>query len=591
MEKKISKITISKPYKKIHTIISYSSMRKITILEWLVLKTIKDLKKPELERSLLGVIFKEIFNINDFEGLILPVIENLEQKNMLSCAYLDDYKYLTFKDIAINDNGSKFLDQEKVPNDIKQEKISFLYDFENKRLDLMSFYNKNRNKEPIDIAISFDEKYYLNKDEAKNIILKNKKLFNNWLKEDAEIQEIDEYEDENAIEWEYDKDEILITDKGEISFANTDNEKYMSELFAFLANEYEIIDGINNFDYSLFEQINEFKENILNNNYGNILFLSANGLSVVPERYKPATKDFTKKSMERSNLIVFFNTPTCDIQIKNRKLLVNLKDAMPIGNCILFNEKQNICFANFNVKINMENTSIALPYEQKVSFSVDIFLSQIISRYISECDDMILLTMFLNNDKRNDGILAWFNGFEFDIALKKLNDFVEKIKNIKSEKIANEIKEYVLLNNERAKKDMKAIDACFKYAKITQMLDNCKLFDSLSIDSYDDLKQLVAYLKTYDVEKDNFIKKHYPKFFEKISEMEQLEEITDVEKTINSIKILCKKDKTKENINELKTKINQLSALSEVSTEVIKNKLLDSQTKNIINTVKKGKKK
>ena len=73
--------------------------------------------------------------------------------------------------------------------------------------------------------------------------------------------------------------------------------------------------------------------------------------------------------------------------------------------------------------------------------------------------------------------------------------------------------------------------------------------------------------------------------------MEQLEEITDVEKTINTIKILCKKDKTKENINELKTKINQLSALSEVSTEVIKNKLLDSQTKNIINTVKKGKKK
>lgn len=138
---------------------------------------------------------------------------------------------------------------------------------------------------------------------------------------------------------------------------------------------------------------------------------------------------------------------------------------------------------------------------------------------------------------------------------------------------------------------MKAIDACFKYAKITQMLDNYKLFDSLSIDSYDDLKQLVAYLETYDVEKDNFIKKHYPKFFEKISEMEQLEEITDVEKTINTIKILCKKDKTKENINELKTKINQLSALSEVSTEVIKNKLLDSQTKNIINTVKKGKKK
>lgn len=138
---------------------------------------------------------------------------------------------------------------------------------------------------------------------------------------------------------------------------------------------------------------------------------------------------------------------------------------------------------------------------------------------------------------------------------------------------------------------MKAIDACFKYAKITQMLDNYKLFDSLSIDSYDDLKQLVAYLETYDVEKDNFIKKHYPKFFEKISEMEQLEEITDVEKTINTIKILCKKDKTKENLDELKKNINQLSMLSGVSMEVIKNKLLDSQTKNIINTVKKGKKK
>ncbi|WP_086289183.1 hypothetical protein [Campylobacter devanensis] len=591
MEKKISKITISKPYKKIQTIISYSSMRKITIVEWLVLKTIKDLEKSELEKSLLGDIFKEIFNINDFEGLILPVLESLKQKNMINYAYLDDYKDLTFKDVTINYNGSKFLSEEKVPNDIKQEKISFLYDFANEKLDLMSLYNKNRNKEPIDIVIPFDEKYYLNKDEVKNIILKNKKLFNNWLKEDAEIQEIDEYKDENAIEWEYDKDEILITDKGEISFANKDNEKYLSELFAFLANKYEVIDGINNFNYSFFEQINEFKENILNNNYDNILFLSANGLSIVPKKYKSAIKDFATKSMERSNLIVFFNSSTFDIQIKNGKLLVNLKDPIPIDNCVLFNKKQNICFANFNVKINMENTKITLPYEQKVSSSVDTFLSQIISQYISECDDIILLTMFLNNSQRNEGVLAWFNGSEFDIALKKLNDFVEKIKNIKSEKIADEIKEYILLNNERVKNDIRTIDACFKYAKITQMLDNYKLFDSLNIGSYDDLKQLIAYSKDYDVKIDNFIKKYYPRFFDEISQMEQLEEITIIETTINSIKKLCKKDKTKENIDELKRNINQLSMLSGVSMEVIKNKFLDSQIRNIINITKKGKKK
>jgi hypothetical protein len=45
MKKEIAKVTVSEPYQKYQTIVSYSSMRKITTFEWLILELLASYEK------------------------------------------------------------------------------------------------------------------------------------------------------------------------------------------------------------------------------------------------------------------------------------------------------------------------------------------------------------------------------------------------------------------------------------------------------------------------------------------------------------------------------------------------------------------
>ena len=131
------------------------------------------------------------------------------------------------------------------------------------------------------------------------------------------------------------------------------------------------------------------------------------------------------------------------------------------------------------------------------------------------------------------------------------------------------------------------------------MKNNEKIYDKLQINSYDDLIQLMIYLKSSGLKQNKFIKKYYPKFFTQISQIQNLQEISDVETTINKIRLLCKdiltQEKQKEKLDQIKSMVNTIYNLAEIPINDIKNILFDSSIKDLINkqnsNKKKGKKK
>uniref|UniRef100_UPI002633BF43 hypothetical protein n=1 Tax=uncultured Campylobacter sp. TaxID=218934 RepID=UPI002633BF43 len=211
-----------------------------------------------------------------------------------------------------------------------------------------------------------------------------------------------------------------------------------------------------------------------------------------------------------------------------------------------------------------------------------------------ENSDTIYLALFLKVESRNKDILAWFNSFKFDDGIKKLDEFIEKAAQLKDDKTLNEIKEYVLLNNEKIN-SLNKNEEIFDYVKTTKMKNSEKIYDKLHINSYDDLMQLMIYLKASGLKQNKFIKKYYPKFFTQISQIQNLQEISDVEITINIIRLLCKEiliqEKQKEKLDQIKGMVNTIYNLTGIPINDIKNILFDSAIKDLINKQNSNKKK
>ena len=280
--------------------------------------------------------------------------------------------------------------------------------------------------------------------------------------------------------------------------------------------------------------------------------------------------------------------------LSSKQIIIKLADKIPLENCVLYNCRQNLCFANFLVKSDNKNSKISLFYSIKTQNFIDNFLPKIISKYIYENSDIIYLALFLKAENRNKDILAWFNSFKFNDGIKKFDEFIEKAAQLKDDKTLNEIREYVLLNNEKIN-SLNKNEEIFDYIKITQMNNNEQIYDKLQINSYDDLVQLMINLKSSGLKQSKFIKKYYPKFFSQISQIQNLQEISDVEITINKIRLLRKdiliQEKQKEKLDQIKSMINTIYNLTGVPINDIKNILFDSTIKDLINKQNNNKKK
>lgn len=183
MKKEIAKITVSEPYQKYQTIVSYSSIRKITTFEWLILELITSHEKTNFSILKLTALFNDIFFIGDFEKTILPILKGLKRKGLLSYDDSDNCENLTLQDIELSANGKAFLYKGEMPNDIKQEEVAFSYDFFNKKLEL---HYKNRKTQPAGIELCTNEEPTMNELEAIKILESQKNKFQ-WFDDSTQI--------------------------------------------------------------------------------------------------------------------------------------------------------------------------------------------------------------------------------------------------------------------------------------------------------------------------------------------------------------------------------------------------------------------
>ena len=585
MKKEIAKVIVSEPYQKYQTIVSYSSMRKITTFEWIILELLASYEKTNFSILNLAALFNDIFFIGDFEKTILPILKSLKSKGMLSYDDSDDYENLTLQDIELSGDGKAFLYKGEMPNDPKQEEVAFSYDFFNKKLEL---HYKNRKTQPTGIELCANEEPTMNEFEAIKILESQKNQFN-WFDDSTQINKIELHS--STKEWEYIKNGVLLDESGEITLTEN-NKEYLEEIFKYIKNEWEEKQNLNNFDYSNFEQIEKFQNNL--SFFGNEDILLRNEKAYGVEPYTKMVKEYLNKNSNEIKVDIICESNDFDIKFSSKQIIIKLADKIPLENCVLYNCRQNLCFANFLVKSDNKNSKISLFYSIKTQNFIDNFLPKIISKYIYENSDIIYLALFLKAENRNKDILAWFNSFKFNDGIKKFDEFIEKAAQLKDDKTLNEIREYVLLNNEKIN-SLNKNEEIFDYIKITQMNNNEQIYDKLQINSYDDLVQLMINLKSSGLKQSKFIKKYYPKFFSQISQIQNLQEISDVEITINKIRLLRKdiliQEKQKEKLDQIKSMINTIYNLTGVPINDIKNILFDSTIKDLINKQNNNKKK
>ena len=585
MKKEIAKVTISEPYQKYQTIVSYSSMRKITTFEWLILELITSYEKTNFSILNLAALFNDIFFIGDFEKTILPILKSLKRKGLLSYDDSDDCENLTLQDIKLSADGKAFLYKGEMPNDPKQEEVAFSYDFFNKKLEL---HYKNRKTQPTGIELCIDEESTMDELEAIKILESQKNQFN-WFDDSTQINKIELHS--STKEWEYIKNGVLLDESGEITLTENNNE-YLEEIFKYIKNEWGEKQNLNDFDYSNFEQIEKFYNDL--SFFGNEDILLRNEKAYGVEPYTKMVKEYLNKNSNKIKVDIICESNDFDIKFSSKQIIIKLADKIPLENCVLYNCRQNLCFANFLVKSNNTNSRISLFYSIKTQNFIDNFLPKIISKYLYENSNIIYLALFLKAENRNKDILAWFNSFKFNDGIKKFDEFIEKAAQLKDDKTLNEIREYVLLNNEKIN-SLNKNEEIFDYIKITQMNNNEQIYDKLQINSYDDLVQLMINLKSSGLKQSKFIKKYYPKFFSQISQIQNLQEISDVEITINKIRLLRKdiliQEKQKEKLDQIKSMINTIYNLTGVPINDIKNILFDSTIKDLINKQNNNKKK
>lgn len=585
MKKEIAKVIVSEPYKKYQTIVSYSSMRKITTFEWLILELLASYEKTNFSILNLAALFNDIFFIGDFEKTILPILKSLKSKGMLSYDDSDDYENLTLQDIELSGDGKAFLYKGEMPNDPKQEEVAFSYDFFNKKLEL---HYKNRKTQPAGIELCTNEEPTLNELEAIKILESQKNKFQ-WFDDSTQINKIELHS--SIKEWEHIKTGVLLDEGGQIALTEN-NEEYLEEIFKYIKNEWVDEQNLNDFDYSNFEQIEKFRYDFSFFGNEDILLLSRKAYGV--KRYAEMIKEYLNKNGNKIKVAIICESNDFNIKFDSKNIIIQLSDKIPLENCVLYNCRQNVCFANFLVKSDNKNSKISLCYSVKTQNFIDSFLPKIISKYLYENSDIIYLALFLKAENRNKDILAWFNSFKFNDGIKKFDEFIEKAAQLKDDKTLNEIREYVLLNNEKIN-SLNKNEEIFDYIKITQMNNNEQIYDKLQINSYDDLVQLMINLKSSGLKQSKFIKKYYPKFFSQISQIQNLQEISDVEITINKIRLLRKdiliQEKQKEKLDQIKSMINTIYNLTGVLINDIKNILFDSTIKDLINKQNNNKKK
>ena len=502
-----NKIFFSKPYLRYNSIVTHFTSRKSTAIEWMILELIKRYSSDnEYSNISLKNIIEEILFIPDADILVKPSIIELvreikaieDKNNSIDENISLDEVYLY--NLSLTESGKECHDTGMLPSTESQDEAIFIYDRLENDLKLEAHISvSNLKKEHKGIKLSNENDFIFNdfifdENKAREILEEEKgKDGFKWLKETSDIKSINNrfY----VILWEYlsyeididivengklelkDEDEDKKTDKNKDKYKEIFN-KLLIENIDNLFKKLENIDKeFQSFDYCNFQNLlNIFSAESIPDKIKSIL--NNRDFVIVNDNFK----ELINYETINTNLLLIYGKENFSIDIKDKKMIVNINENMPFDNCVALNkDKTNLCIADFEVYNDFGNKNIILGYSCRYNNDFNNLEEELINKYIYYDARIILLCLFISKDNNifKNKVVEHFNNIEkIDDALNFLSSIINEAKKIKlNDNEAKNILVNIISKNNKVN-EIKDIEKLKKYLNI---LNNKKILDNDSL--------------------------------------------------------------------------------------------------------------
>lgn len=482
------KIFFSKPYAKYKSIVTHFTSRKSTTIEWMILELIKRYSADnEYANISLKTIIENMLYVPDTDILVKPSIIELvkinaieDKNNSIDENISLDRVSLSY--LSLTQSGRELQERGLIPGKESEEEIIFIYDKLENDLKLEADNKIDLKKEHKGIELSNDFDSIFDENRAREILeeKKDKGKFT-WLQPTSEIKSIDKGEIE--ILWRDLSDEIDIGENGKLELINyKDKETFNKLLIENIDNLFKKLENIETkefqpFDYCNFQNLlNIFSAESIPDKIKSIL--NNRDFVIVNDNFK----ELINYETINTNLLLIYGKENFSIDIKDKKMIVNINENMPFDNCVALNkDKTNLCIADFEVYNDFGKKNIILGYSCRYNNDFNNLEEELINKYIYYDARIILLCLFISKDNNifKNKVVEHFNNIkEIEDALNFLSSIINEAKKIKlNDNEAKNILVNIISKNNKVN-EIKDIEKLKKYLNI---LNNKKILDNDSL--------------------------------------------------------------------------------------------------------------
>lgn len=363
----------------------------------------------------------ELIGINAIEDKNNSIDENIS---------LDS---VSLSNLALTQHGRELQERGLIPGKESEEEIVFIYDKLENDLKLEADNKIDLKKEHKGIELSNNSDFIFDENRARQILEEKKDGGKfTWLQPTSEIKNIDKGETE--ILWRDLNDEIDILENGKLELINYKDKEIFNRLLIenidnlFKLENMEI--KVKSFDYGNFQNLlNIFSAESIPDKLRNIL--NNRDFVIVNDSYKGLI-DYEKIN---TNLLLIYGKENFSIDIKDKKMIVNINENMPFDNCIALNkDKTNLCIADFEVYNDFGNKNIVLGYSCSYNNDFKDLEEELINKHIYYDARIVLLPLFVSKDNNifKNNIVKHFNNIEeIGDSLDFLSSIINEAKKIK----------------------------------------------------------------------------------------------------------------------------------------------------------------
>lgn len=508
------KLFFSKPYLKYNSIVIHFTSRKSVVVEWMILELIKRYSEDnEYANISLKNIIEKILFISDSDILVKPsIIELIENIRAIEIKDKDNSIYektsldsVWLSHLSLTQSGRELQDIGMLPATESTDSVVFIYDILKNDLKLEeNVGTKDLKKERKGIELSNDFDSIFDENRAREILEEKKKDEKGfkWLKPTSEIKRINNFLLETL--YKHLTAEINIAEDGKLKltdFKNNDEEISDKKIFdkllienidnLFKVGDLEKVGNLKNIENIENLEINEF-ESFDYGNFQNLLnIFSAESIpdkikSILNNRDFVIVNDNFKELINyetiNTNLLLIYGKENFFIDIKDKKMIVNINEDMPFDNCVALNkDKINLCIADFEVYNDFGKKNIVLGYAYNYNNDFNNLEEELINKHIYYDTRIILLCLFISKDNNifKNKVVEHFNNIEkiYD-ALNFLSSIINEAKKIKLND--NEAKNIIvnIISKNNKVNEIKDIEKLKKYLNI---LNNKKILDNDSL--------------------------------------------------------------------------------------------------------------